>query len=198
MIMMEDELIKIWQSSSNQERVKFEKSRLMIDVQSSLDHFDRKIKYRDLMEQIAIIICIPVFAYYVYSIPFILTKIASVLIICWGIYVFIRLRNARKHKPGAFTETYLAYLYKSRDYLRIQMQLVDNVLYWYILPAMVLMYMFILGPGITGRGPKLIKMGTVIAAIGIITFFLNKRAVKKQFLPRLEKIEELITVMEKS
>ena len=34
--MIEDELIKIWQSSSNQERVKFEKSKLMIELQLSL------------------------------------------------------------------------------------------------------------------------------------------------------------------
>ena len=48
--MIEDELVKIWQSSPNQERVKFEKSRLMIDVQSSLDRLHRFVKYRDLMD----------------------------------------------------------------------------------------------------------------------------------------------------
>jgi hypothetical protein len=31
---MEDELVKIWQSSPNTEVIKFEKSRLMVDVQS--------------------------------------------------------------------------------------------------------------------------------------------------------------------
>ncbi|MEX2232101.1 MAG: hypothetical protein WD824_08075 [Cyclobacteriaceae bacterium] len=195
--MIEDELVKIWQSSPNQERVKFEKSRLMIDVQSTLDRLHRKIKYRDLMEQIAIITTIPVFAYYAYNIPFTLTKIASVLIIAFGIYVIFRLRNAKKHKPSAFTETYLEYLYKTREYLKIQKQLVDNILYWYILPAMILMFLFILGPGITGRLPKVIKMGVLIAAVGAATYYLNKRAVKKQFMPRLEKVNELIRVMEK-
>jgi hypothetical protein len=195
--MIEDELVKIWQSSSNQERIKFEKSRLMIDVQSTLDHLHRKIKYRDLLEQIAVITAIPVFAYYAYSIPSILTKIASVLIILWGIYVIIRIRNAKKHKPGAFTETYLEYLYKSRDYLNIQKQLLDSILYWYILPGMVLMFLFILGPGIAGRLPKIMKVGAGIVTLGVVIYFLNKRAVKKQFIPRLEKIEELINAMEK-
>jgi hypothetical protein len=196
--MIEDELVKIWQSSPNQERIKFEKSRLMIDMQSTLDTLHRKIKYRDLIEQIAIVVTIPVFAYYVYSIPFILTKIASVLIILFGVYVIVRLRNAKKHKPSAFTETYLEYLYKTREYLKIQKQLVDNVLYWYILPAMFLLFLFILGPGITGRLLKVLKMGVVIAAVGVATHFLNKRAVKKQFIPRLEKIDQLIKVMENS
>jgi len=42
---MEEELIKIWQSSPNQERIKFERSRLMMDVQSSMDDFNKKIKF---------------------------------------------------------------------------------------------------------------------------------------------------------
>jgi hypothetical protein len=196
--MMENELVKIWQSSPNLERVKFEKSRLMIDVQYTVDHLHKKIKYRDLTEQIAIVLGIPVFAYYTYSIPFTLTKIASVLIIFWGIYVFIRLRNAKKHKPGSFTLPYLEYLYKTREYILIQKQLVDNILYWYILPAMALMFLFILGPGITGRVLKIMKTGLGIVAVGVAIYFLNKRAVKKQFIPRLVKIDELINVMEKS
>lgn len=193
---MEDELVKIWQSSPNQERIKFEKSRLMIDVQSSVDNFHKKIKYRDMMEQIAIVLGIPVFAYYAYSIPFTATKIASVLIIFWGIYVATRLQQAKKHKPGAFSETYLAYLYKTREYINIQKQLIENILYWYILPAVMLMSLFVLGPGITGRLTKIVKVEAGIVAVGIATYVLNKRAVKKQFNPRIEKIEALIQALE--
>ena len=196
--MIEDELVKIWQSSPNQERVKFEKSRLMIDMQSTLDHLHKKIKYRDLGEQIGAMMVIPVFAYYAYSIPFMLTKVASVLIIFWAVYVIVRLRNAKKHKPSAFTETYLEYLYKSREYLKVQKQLLDNVLYWYILPAAILVFLFILGPGITGRVVKIIKLGVGNILLGVAIYFLNKRAVKKEFVPRLEKIDKLISVMEDS
>ncbi len=196
--MIEDELIKIWQSSPNQERVKFEKSRLMLDVQSTLDHLHKKIGYRDAMEQIAVVVGIPIFAYYAYHIPFVLTKITSVLIIFWGVFVIIRIRSAKKHKPSAFTETYLEYLYKTREYLRIQKRLLDSVLYWYILPAMTLIFLFTLGPGIAGRLPKIVKIAAGNVAIGVATYFLNKRAVQKQLMPRLEKIDALIKVMEKS
>ncbi|MBL0745217.1 hypothetical protein [Chryseolinea lacunae] len=196
--MIEDELVKIWQSSPNQERVKFEKSRLMIDVQSNLDTFHRKIKTRDWAEQIAALLGMPVFAYYAYHFPFVLTKIASVLIIVWGIYVIYRLRSARKHKPTAFTETYLQYLYKSREYLNIQKQMLDNILYWYILPAMILMILFVLGPGVAGRLPKIMKTSAGIVGLSVVIYYLNKRAVKTQFIPRLEKIDKLIKVMEEA
>jgi hypothetical protein len=151
----------------------------------------------DLAEQFAIVLVSPVFLYYAYTIPFLLTKIASVLIVVWGIYVFIRLRNAKKQKPAAFNETYLQYLYKTRDYLKIQKDLVDSVLSWYILPAGILAFIFVLGPGVDDRWPKLIKAGLGIAGMGTAIYYLNKRSVKKQFIPRLEKVDALIRTMEK-
>jgi hypothetical protein len=193
--MIEDELIKIWQTSPSQERAKFEKSRLMIEVQTTVDRLHKKIKYRDLMEQLAVVLACPVFAYYAYSIPFILTKIASVLIIAWGIYVVIRLRQAKKHKPGALTETYLEYLYQTRNYLLVQKQLLDSVLTWYILPAALLTFLFILGPGLAGRLQKVLKMSAGIVALSVAIYWLNKQSAKKQLEPRLEKIEKLLHVM---
>jgi hypothetical protein len=78
------------------------------------------------------------------------------------------------------------------------MQMIDNVLYWYILPCMLLIALFVLGPGIKGRLPVIIYMGVLATIVGVVTYILNKRAVKKEFIPRLEKIDELISVMKKS
>lgn len=195
---MEEELIKIWQSSPNQERVKFEKSRLMIDVQSSMDRFHRSIKNRDLREYIAVAIIIPAFAFSAYFIPFTVSKIASVLIIGYAIYVAIRLRNAKKHKPSAFTETYLDYLYKTREYILIQKQLLDTVIYWYILPGVTLTMLFVMGFGITGRLKPILKMGAINVGLAVATYYLNKRAVQKELAPRLTKVNELISLMERA
>lgn len=195
---MEEELIKIWQSSPNQERVKFEKSRLMIDVQSSMDRFHRSIKNRDLREYIAVAIIIPAFAFSAYFIPFTVSKIASVLIIGYAIYVAIRLRNAKKHKPSAFTETYLDYLYKTREYILIQKQLLDTVIYWYILPGVTLTMLFVMGFGITGRLKPILKMGAINVGLAVATYYLNKRAVQKELVPRLTKVNELINLMERA
>lgn len=198
MVMTEDELVKIWQSSPNQERVKFEKSRLMIDVQSSLDRFHKSIRNRDLIETIAAIIVVPVFAFYAFIIPHTLSKIASVLIGLWAVYVVIRLRNARRHKPGAFTATYQEYLYKTREYLDVQKRLLDTVLYWYLLPGFVLILLFLAGfMGIPEKETYIIRTGTGAAVLGVFAYFLNRRAAKKHILPRLEKVDELIKVIEK-
>ncbi len=197
--MIEGELIKIWQSSPNQERVKFEKSRLMIEMQSSVDDLHRKIKNRDLREQLAALIVIPVFAYYVYLVPFLLSKIASALVIVWVVYVLLRLRKAKKHKPGAYTETYLEYLYKTRQYIEIQKHMIDSVLSWYILPGWAILNLFLSGfIGVPGKLKWIIQTEALSVVVGIATYILNKRAVKKQFTPRLEKIDELINVLKQA
>ncbi|MDO6601665.1 hypothetical protein [Arenibacter palladensis] len=192
--MMEDELIKIWQSSPNQERIKFEKSKLMIDVQSSLDRFHRTIKYRDLMETIPGIIIIPIFVYIAYTIPFTLSKIGAIWIILSIIYIIIRLQKAKKIRPGSFTETYRDYLIKTKEYLFIQKKLLDTVIYWYFSPIAIGIVLFSIG-AINNIKDLLVNLGGLIVS-GIIVYILNKRAIKKQITPRLKKIDELLKVME--
>ncbi|WP_085500109.1 hypothetical protein [Arenibacter troitsensis] len=192
--MMEDELIKIWQSSPNQERIKFEKSKLMIDVQSSLDRFHRTIKYRDLMETIPGIIIIPIFVYIAYTIPFTLSKIGAIWIILSIIYIIIRLQKAKKIRPGSFTETYRDYLIKTKQYLFIQKKLLDTVIYWYFSPIAIGIVLFSIG-AINNIKDLLVNLGGLIVS-GIIVYILNKRAIKKQITPRLKKIDELLKVME--
>lgn len=197
--MIEDELVKIWQSSPNQERIKFEKSRLMINVQSSMDRLHRFVKYRDLMDTIPAIIIIPVFASYTFIVPFILTKIASGFIALWAIYLIIRLRKAKKNKPGAMTGTYLEYLQKNRRFLMDQKAMMDTILYWAIIPLITLVSLFFIGFFIGRPGPPIkraIALGGNIV-LGIVVYLMNKWAVKKQIMPKLEKVEELIKVMER-
>ena len=192
--MMEDELIKIWQSSPNKERIKFEKSKLMIDVQSSLDRFHRTIKYRDLMETIPGIIIIPIFVYIAYTIPFTLSKIGAIWIILSIIYIIIRLQKAKKIRPSSFTETYRDYLIKTKEYLFIQKKLLDTVIYWYFSPIAIGIVLFSIG-AINNIKDLLVNLGGLIVS-GIIVYILNKRAIKKQITPRLKKIDELLKVME--
>jgi hypothetical protein len=192
--MMEDELVKIWQSSPNQERIKFEKSRLILEVQSGIDRLDKSIKYRDLSETIAVAIVVPAFIVIVFRVPFTLSKIAAALIVVWAIYVLIRLIGARKHKPGPLTENYLDYLHKNRQHLNAQKQLVETALYWYMLPAHILVSLFTLG---YGRLPFFIKMQVAGLILGTFAFVRNKIVIKKTYKPRLDKIEQLIQVLEK-
>jgi Na+/H+ antiporter NhaC len=196
--MIEDELVRIWQSSPNQERVKFEKSRLMIEVQSNIKFVHKAVKYRDLMDTISLMIVIPVFAFGVYFVPFTLSKIASGLISIWGVYMIIRLRKAKKNKPGAMTGTYLEYLQKNRQFLRDQKELMDTVLYWAVIPLITLVSLFFIGVFVERPGPPIkraIALGGNVV-LGVVVYLMNKWAVRVQIMPRLHKVDEVIKVMQ--
>ena len=197
--MTEDELVRIWQSSPNQERIKFEKSRLMIDVQSSMDRIHRFVKYRDLMDTIPAILIIPAFAYYAFTGPFMLPRIASGFIALWAMYLIFRLRKAKKNKPGSMTETYMEYLQKNKRFLIDQKELMDTILYWAVIPLVTFVSLFFIGFFIERPGPAIkraIALGGNVA-LGIVVYLMNKWTVKNQIVPRLEKVDKLISVMEK-
>ena len=194
---MEDELIKIWQSSPNQEKIKFEKSKLIIEVQSSLDRIQRSWKYMIIRETIAAIIAIPAFLFITYNVPYTISKIGSIWIVLAVIYILIRLKSAKKYKPTDFTETYIDYLYKTKDYLNAQKKLLDTVLYWYVLPVFPGYVLILLGfIHIPEKRKIIIIAALAFVVMAILAHFLNKRGVRKEFDPRLKKIDELIQVLE--
>ena len=195
---MEDELIKIWQSSPEVEQIKFEKSRLMLDMQSSLDRFYRLLKYGILIEQIAIIIIIPVFLFYIYLVPPILAKIASFFIVIWAVWYWLRLRKWKRAKPTETATNYLDYLKKNKDYLEYSKRMSDTALYWYILPPMSGYFLFVAGHYLDGiiNTDFLIKLIVLGVAVSIGSLIWIRFAVKKHYVPRLKKIDELIKAME--
>lgn len=200
--MIENELIQIWQSSPKHEQIKFEKSKLMIEVQSCLDDFDKGIKRRDWLEIGAAIITIPIFAFQAYKQPNTLAKVGAVWIVLYIFFVIYKLLKAKKSKPNT-VDTYLAYLNQSKAYLQTQKSLLDGALYWYILPCLI--GVFIMKIGVLDLFNKSwkeiirIKMVwislSVITVTGVFANQLNKWVVKKQITPRLKKVNELIRLL---
>ncbi len=195
--MMEDELVKIWQSSPEQEQIKFEKSRLIIDMDSSLNRIHRVWKYMVIREAVAGAITVPIFAYVAFTHSFTLTRIGSVLIALGVIYILYRLLSIARQKPINYSDTYLDYLYKAREVLGMQKKALDNVVFWYVLPIAPGFILFLLGfIHIPEKTNIILFTFSLFIAVAIGAHYLNKWAAKKQFAPRLKKIDELIKVME--
>ncbi|WP_299213220.1 hypothetical protein [uncultured Aquimarina sp.] len=192
--MIEEELIRIWKSSSKEEQIKFEKSKLIIDLQANIDRFNKKIKYRDLRETIPAIIMIPVFGHLAYNIPFVISKIGAIIILLWCIYVIIRIRSLKKHKPVPTTTSYLNYLLETKKYLAIQKKLLDDVLYWCVIPSFIGVFVFFIG--INPDPLALIGPFILLSLIGVVIYLLNKHASKVEFVPRLERIDKALKDLE--
>jgi uncharacterized membrane protein len=194
--MIEDELIKIWQSSSNQERIKFEKSKLMIELQSSLKRLDKWWNYIELSETVLAIFGVLLSTFLLFKIPFILTKIALALMIICAVYLIIKYRGVKKFQPSDLENNYLNYLKKNREYLQAQKKFLKTYFYWGILPVYPIMLLFTIS--VWEKVPihliALINVATI--GIGIYGYFLNKKRVKREIIPRISGINELINQLE--
>ena len=191
--MIEDELIKIWQSSSNQERLKFEKSKLIIELQSSLGRLHRWWKYLELVEVISAIIGILSFVFVLYWVPFTTSKIASVLIIIWLVNLLIRVLGIKKFKPSDLEENYLEYLKKSREYLKAQGNLLETYNYWGTPPLYPILFLFVMGFWeIPSKRFIIIIVFLNMVGMHIYGYFLNKKRVKNEINPRIKRVDELI------
>lgn len=195
--MIEDELINIWQSSSNQERLKFEKSKLMIELQSSLGRLHRWWKYIEQVNVISALITVPIFMVIIYWAPFTSVKIASVLVIVWAIYVGIRMSTIKKIKPSDLEENYLHYLEKTRIYLLAQKKMIETSLNWAILTIYPIILLFFVDLWEIPLA-RYVAVGTFLAlvGVGIYEYYLSKRRVRNEIIPRINRIDELIESLE--
>jgi len=158
-VMIDKELIKIWQSSSEQER-----------------------------EIIPATVMIPFFSYQAYHLTLLLPKIGASILVLWCIYIIIRLKSLKKYKPAVPTISYSEYLLQTKQYLIVQKKLLENVVYWYILPCVIGLFLM----NINHDPSKQIVSFIISTVFGIFVYFLNKYAVKKDFIPRIQKIDTAI------
>lgn len=194
--MIEDELIKIWQSSSNQERIKFEKSKLMIELQSSLKRLDRWWNYIELSETVLAVFGVLLSTFLLFKIPFILTKIALALMIICAVYLIIKYRGIKKFQPSDLENNYLNYLKKNREYLQAQKKFLKTYFYWGILPVYPIMLLFTISVWEKVPVHLIVLINVATIGIGIYGYFLNKKRIKREIAPRISGINELISELE--
>ena len=187
----EKELKKIWNGSTQNELIKFESSRLLMELSHQLAKFEKSVKYRDLREILAALILIPVFSYIAFHTPYILSKIGAATIALYCPIIMYKLRKSQKHrKPADLTVSLSEQLDHSKKYIIEQIKLIDSVLYWYVLPFIpgTVLYFAGLGLNIAMLSSMLIFVFLVNAGI----LLLNKYVVKKYFLPLLKSIDTAI------
>lgn len=193
--MKEEELIKIWKSSSDEELVRREKSKLINDMHSDMDRYYKMMKSRDSISVILLFFAIPIFATMAYTIPSILSKIGAIIVLLSLVYLIIRIQRAKKQRPSSFSGTFLDYLYKNRAFLKVEKKLTDDNLYWFVLPVTIGAILKQIG-SFNSTHELIIKILSTIRIV-IIIYFYHKRMSKKLYVSRLERVEKLIKVMEK-
>lgn len=210
--MVEQELKDIWRNSSQVEKIKFDLSRLLIDLNNKATKLNNVIRKRDRREIIASALASILFIYLAYSVPFVIARIGCLLAVASFGYLVYRLRlNRQLKKPVDLTLSFKDQLARQRQNMEQEAKLLNTVLYWYILPPFVAQVVFIFGigdPSAIGWDSSLLdhlpvtmagkfRFITIISLFNIFVVWLNKRAVKKNIMPIIEEIDRLQQQLEK-
>ena len=205
--MLEQELKEIWRNSSETEKIKFEMSRLLIDLKNKMSRIERYIRIRDILEISTAILFIPILGYLAYEIPFVVTKIGCILLMTWFGYIIFKFRDVKKHKlPIDLALSFREHLANRKAYLLQEARLIDTIFYWFLLPILVAYSIFVLGLGdpveygwsniIANKMlpiPLINRIGYLIFCAVIFAGLLwkNKRSVNKIYKPVIKDIERV-------
>lgn len=197
--MNSDELQQAWKTQPAAARISVDANLLLTEVQRNQRTFDRQIFWRDVRE---LVVCAAVIPFWVVGgiklhmpLSWYLTLPALVWIAGCMLHERYRARRAAPY-PDQSLRTYVKTALAD---VRHQIRLLENVLWWYLLPLAVPVQLFLCELAWEGREAG----GTVTSVIfltGLLIqvvwvgglYMVNQSAVKQQLRPREQELERLL------
>ncbi|WP_034057192.1 hypothetical protein [Lacinutrix jangbogonensis] len=205
--MLEQELKNIWKNSSETAQISIETDRLVKEFDTKMTNIQKKIRKRDVREISASVFGILLFSYFVYEIPFTITKLSCFLSILWFIYVIYKFKKSnQKNSSENLTLPIKEQLDHKKQLMQHQLKLLNSAGYWYAGPSFITNFIFIIGlenPAdynwTNSIAENLLpltfnaKLGTIIGlgVFYLITIGVHKIAAKKDVQPILKTIEDI-------
>jgi hypothetical protein len=182
--MTDNELKALWNNDVTSRDV----SSLHIQVKREYKAFEQDINNRNRLEVIAGVMVILIFGTAAFFIKPMLAKIGALLSIPAACLIMYTLRNVKKYRPKDELPI-LEHLRQYRIYLNKEKQLLDNIVYWYLLPCAIPLVLFFIG---MERYLALV----VTIPFNMFIYRLNKKAVKTDILPKLAELDRYIAELE--
>lgn len=200
--MAEQDLNHIWQNSSSEERIEINYSQLIDQMKTKMDLISKEIKNRDRREIAASLVGIAAYSWIGWQIPFIWSKIACILLICWFVFIIFRLKKQRKNEHATPIDSISSQLEQRKKYFQDQAKMLNSVFWWYVLPPITINIMLFFGVGnptewdsffarfLPNNIVEKVIIVCLLLAFGYYIVRLNKKAVKKELEPLISEIEE--------
>ena len=146
--MLEQELKSIWNNASKTSTISIETNLLVEELNEKVNSIQKTIKARDVREITASVIGILIFGYFLYEIPFPVTKLACFLSISWFAFVIFKFRKSNKQNTTTNLSLSITEgLTHQETLMQQQAVLLNSAAYWYAIPSFITNFIFILGLG---------------------------------------------------
>lgn len=198
-----DELQKSWQSQDAANKICIHVEALVNEVRREQQRLRRTIFWRDVREVGILLLLVPVFVYFGWTIHWAFHLNAWACFVVAAFFVFDR-RRQKKNSPnlrGSLRDCAATALRE----IHHQIWLLRNILWWYLLPLsvpMLLLFCWITweasSPGESYLIPALLTLFWIgfVLLINISIYRLNQSAVKTSFEPRRRELTSLLAELE--
>jgi uncharacterized membrane protein HdeD (DUF308 family) len=166
---------------------------IMRDVRRRAARFNRQIWQRDLLETLAGLVVIVAFGSFAWSVPQTSAKIGAVVVVAGCVGVMTRLHMARNRHPASPEMSAREFCAVQLKRLEDQISLLSTVAWWYIAPLLGGAAIFVLGAdGPTGAAAATLGL---FLAIGVLIYWLNRRAVRRHLQPMRDDLARILQDM---
>ena len=191
-----DDLKVGWKAEVEQTHESRDLSGVIHSLEKETSKMDKAVKRRDFLE-IGIAIClIPVWAWKLFCSASVIQSVGLLGAIVACIYIPYKLLKA-KQVDAAIEDSVLAHLVVEKSKLENQKKLLESIAVWYISPFLMAIILITAGANIDEMGIPQISEQLVIyygfcALLVVGIYLLNKRAVKKQITPLIDKVNQQV------
>jgi membrane protein implicated in regulation of membrane protease activity len=169
-------------------------SDILRHVKEHATSLDRRIWRRDLLEAIAALAVFLFFGWLLQD-PSWWTRTGALIVMGSSVYVFWRLRRARTRYDRPSMDRPVAEVIRTeRAKVEEQIQLLDNIVWWYLAPIIVGVLLIIFGND--GWSWATLLQAGVVFVVAAVIYVLNQRGRRCTFEPRREELTRLLEQVE--
>jgi CubicO group peptidase (beta-lactamase class C family) len=196
-----EDLQKSWQSQSAAKTISINADVLLNEVRRNQQQFRATIYLRDLREVGVAAVLIPVFIYMGLRLHNWTNYLIAAACLFVGGYILFDRRRRRKTSPPP-ADTLKDSINASLAEIQHQIWLLENIVWWYLLPIGLPVVFSMCWPALNSRKPLLASLLFLSGPIIFVTllywflYWLNQRAVKKTLRPREQELQTLLNELD--
>src|SRR5262245_15073084 len=190
--MNDQELKELWRRQRAEAAPPVDARAQIEAMRNKTSRLHRTLNARDFRELAAGAVVIIIFSVYFFMIPYPVTRMGDLIVIGGALFASWKLTRCRRRTPRPNAGAPVAqWLKQERERVHHEAELLRTVLWWYILPLL-------LGPNVFFWGfphrtfAEKIAYTSVTALLGVLIYWLNQRARRKQLLPVKDELETLL------
>jgi len=195
-----DDLKEEWQQEIEPAKCEDHLKALVDEVKTKTLKIDKEIKRRDILEILIALLLIPFWVYGLFSSAGNIQSIGLWVLIIACLFIPYKLIKAKQVSPTKDASV-KGFLIKEQEKLKLQNDLVNSVVWWYLLPLLTGIILVTLGGTVNEFGvPQITEQLAIyysfLGLLCIAVYLLNKRAANKKFAPLLKQVEKKLAQLD--